>query len=199
MVKMRRNAACLLFCAPLLLWGIGEKDQFTPPDPAKMEKQTISAVTIAAQAFDTETLTKPPFGKANPIKYGILPVWVHIKNGSQKSVKIDNALFQYIDLNRRKIEATPASEVKYANAPKRPNMRPSPIPIPRGKPKNPLEAFEIEGRALAAKMLPPGESAQGFVYFQTDHRGSATLYITGLRDAASGEDLFYFEIPLPAH
>lgn len=197
-MRIRRNAACLLLSAALL-WGIGEKDQFTPPNPDQLDKQTISDVTIAAKAFDTEALCKPPFGKLNPNRYGVLPVWVSIRNGSKKAVRLDRALFQYIDLNRQKIEATPAAEVKYANSPTRPKMTPSPLPIPRGRPKNPLEAFEIEGRSLAAKMLPPGESAHGFVYFQTDHRGGATLYITGLQDAASGEELFYFEVPLPAH
>lgn len=195
-MKMRRNAACLLFGLPVLLWAVGEKDQFTPPSVDQLEKQTISGVTIAAKAFDTEALCKPAFGKLNPNKYGVLPVWVVVKNASNKTVKLDQALFQYIDLNRRKIEATPANEVRYANSPSRPKMTPSPLPIPRGKPKNPLEAFEIEGRSLAAKMLPPGESAHGFVYFQTDHRGGEKLYVTGLRDAASGEELFYFEVPL---
>ena len=164
-----------------------------------MEKQTIAEVTIAAQAFDTEALCKPPFGKVNPNKYSVLPVWVYIKNGSKKAVKLDSALFQFIDLNRTKIDATPANEVRYANSPKRPKMTPSPLPFPMPKGKNPLEAFEIESRSLAAKMLPPGESAQGFVYFQTDLRGGEKLYITGLRDAASGEELFFFEIPLKRH
>ena len=198
-MKMRRNAACLLFCAPFVLLGVGEKDQFTPPAVEQMEKQTISEVTIAAQAFDTEVLCKPPFGKVNPNKYGVLPVWVVVKNNSKKSVKLDGAMFQYHDLNRNKIEATPANEVRFANSPKRPRMSPSPLPFPLPKGKNPLEAFEIEGRSFAAKMLPPGESAQGFVYFQTDHRGGEKLYVTGLRDAATGEELFFFEVPLKSH
>jgi len=198
-MKMRRNAACLLFCAPFVLLGVGEKDQFTPPTVEQMEKQTISEVTIAAQAFDTEVLCKPPFGKVNPNKYGVLPVWVVVKNNSKKSVKLDGAMFQYHDLNRNKIEATPANEVRFANSPKRPRMSPSPLPFPLPKGKNPLEAFEIEGRSFAAKMLPPGESAQGFVYFQTDHRGGEKLYVTGLRDAATGEELFFFEVPLKSH
>ena len=163
-----------------------------------MAKQTISDVTLYAKAFDSEELTKPPFGKANPNKFNVLPVWVRIENNSKKAVKIDKAIYTYIDFDKNKIESTPADEVKYAKNPERPNMNPRPLPIPRGKPKNPLDAFEIEGRALAAKMLPPGESAQGFLYFQTDHRGGATLFVTGYKDAASGEDLFYFEVPLEA-
>jgi len=53
--------------------------------------------------------------------------------------------------------------------PQRPNMIPGPgskIKVLKGK-KNPLDAWEIEGRAFAAQMLPPGQTASGFFYFQT--------------------------------
>ena len=62
--------------------------------------------------------------------------------------------------------------------------------------KNPLAAWEIEGRAFAAKMLPSGQSASGFFYFQTGHRSGSTLYVTGIREASTGKELFYFEVPL---
>jgi hypothetical protein len=46
-------------------------------------------------------------------------------------------------------------------------------------------------------MLAPGETASGFVYFNTDvTSAAASLYITGLQNAATGKDLYYFEIPL---
>jgi hypothetical protein len=45
-------------------------------------------------------------------------------------------------------------------------------------------------------MLPPDESAYGFVYFRTGHRPGAKLYVTGLEDASSGKELFYFDVPL---
>jgi hypothetical protein len=197
-MTLRRNALVLFVNLALAAHGADKNDKFTPPPADQMAKQTISGVTLYARAFDTEDLCKPAFGKVNPNRFHVLPVWVRIENDSKRAVKIDGAVYTYIDLNKAKIEATPAAEVKYAKAPERPNMAPRPLPIPRGRAKNPLDAFEIESRALAAKMLPPGESAQGFIYFQTGHRGGATLFVTGFRDAASGEDLFYFEIPLDA-
>jgi hypothetical protein len=45
-------------------------------------------------------------------------------------------------------------------------------------------------------MLPPGDSAYGFFYFQTGHSRGTSLYISGIREAQSGKELFYFEIPL---
>jgi hypothetical protein len=62
--------------------------------------------------------------------------------------------------------------------------------------KNPLDAWEIEGRAFAAQMLPAGQSASGFFYFQTELQPGATLYISGMRQASTGKELFYFETPL---
>jgi hypothetical protein len=97
------------------------------------------------------------------------------------------------------VEATPASEVRYLRGPDRPKIVQGGPPgigkIGRDK-KNPLNAWEIEGRAFAAKMLPAGQTASGFFYFQTGLQRGATLYLSGLADASSGQELFYFEIPL---
>jgi hypothetical protein len=160
--------------------------------------QTISRLTLAAQAYDTEAMTKPVFGKLNPNKYGVLPVLLMIRNNTGKTVNLAGMRATYVDLHRNKIEATPTAEVKYANSPGRPRFDPGPIP-PITKPgvkKNPLAASEIDERGFAARMLPPDESAHGFLYFQTDHRGGAKIYIDGLTEAATGKELFYFELPL---
>jgi hypothetical protein len=45
-------------------------------------------------------------------------------------------------------------------------------------------------------MIPPGQSAGGFFYFQTGHRSASAAYVSGIRKARSGKELFYFEIPL---
>lgn len=160
--------------------------------------QTISELTMAAQAYDTEAMTKPAFGKLDPNRYGILPVFLMIRNNSGKTINLSRMRATYIDLDRNKIEATPTGEVKYANSPDRPKLTPGPLPpiTKGGVKKNPLAATEIDERGFAAPILPPGETAQGFLYFQTDHRGGAKLFIDGLTEAGTGKELFYFELPL---
>jgi hypothetical protein len=70
-------------------------------------------------------------------------------------------------------------------------------PLPKlMKHKNPLSAWEIEGRAFAARMIPPHESANGFFYFQTEHRRGAKIYLTGIKVAATGQDILFFEVGL---
>ena len=60
---------------------------------------------------------------------------------------------------------------------------------------NLLDTLEIEGRSFTARLLPAGESVNGFFYFQTEPKPGAKLYLTGIKDAASGQDYFYFEVP----
>jgi hypothetical protein len=45
-------------------------------------------------------------------------------------------------------------------------------------------------------MIPAGESAGGFFYFQTGHRPGSRVYVTGLEEASSRRELLYFEFPL---
>jgi hypothetical protein len=145
-------------------------------------------------------MTKTAFGKLNPNRYGVLPVLLMVRNNTDKTVSLVGLRAQYIDRDRNKIEATPTGEVKYANAPDRPRVGPGPLPpLTRGGvKKSPLAASEIDERGFAARMLPPGESAHGFLYFQIDHRGGAKLIIDGLTEAGTGKELFYFELPLDA-
>jgi len=163
-------------------------------------RQTSEKVTIAAQPFLTDEETKEPFGKLNPWRYGVLPVLVVVQNDGKDTLRLDKMKVSYVLPDNTRIEATPASDVKYARGAKPPKNLPSPsIPglhIGQGG-KNPLAAWEIEGRAFAAKVLPPGQSASGFFYFQTpDTSAAASIYIDGLTNAVSGSQLYYFEIPL---
>src|SRR6476469_1204924 len=203
-MSLRRN------CLPLLLTLVAsitivegvdkDKNKFSPgPASSFATKQTNNEVTIAAVAYDTEALASTAFGKVNPYQHGVLPVLVVIQNDSKQTIKLDRMQAQYIDSDREKIDATPSRDVPYLRAPKRPNMNGTPLPGLGGKNKNPLATWEIDGRAFAAKILPPGESAHGFLYFQTGHRRGAQLYVTGLEEAATQKQLFYFEIPLNAH
>lgn len=171
--------------------------KFTPPELDSLpNKQTIEGVTIGVKAYNTETSAKTAFGKVHPYEHGILPVLVVMRNDSKKTIRLGDMVPQYVRGGRDKIEAIPAADVKYTQGPRRPNMNPGPIPgIKFGK-KNPLAAEEIEMRAFSAKMLPPGESAHGFFYFQTGHRSGSSFYLTGLKDAATGQELFFFEIPI---
>lgn len=177
-----------------------DKGTFKPgPADSYPNKQTNSGLTIAAVPYESDEQARTAFGKVNPYKYGVLPVLVVMRNDSGQTMKLDDMQVEYVAQNRTRIEATPPGDVKYIAGGQRPKIGQSPLPT--GGPrisikKNPLAAFEIESRAFSAKMLPPSESASGFFYFQTGTRPGAKLYVTGIKEAASGKEIFYFEIPL---
>lgn len=196
------SQALIAFLSIAAAAGAAEKERpkFTPgPVTSYPNRQTIEKVTVAAEPFDTMTLTQTAFGKLDPNRYGVLPVLVVIENGTDQVVTLDRMKLELIAPDRQRIDATPASDVKYLMGPDRPKVYTGPVPTGAphlGKKKNPLAEWEIEGRAFTARMLPPKESASGFFYFQAPYRSGSTLYLTGLRDARSGKELFYFEIPL---
>src|SRR5689334_15201812 len=138
------------------------KDEGTfKPGPASSydTKQTQDKVTIAAIPYVNDDELKNAFGKDNPYKYGILPVLVVVQNDSGKTLRL-NLRAEFVDERGRHAEAIPTADVPYLASPPRRNDVGGPIPIPTGpigrKNKKVLKGWEIEGRAFAARMLPPG-------------------------------------------
>ena len=159
---------------------------------------TSQGVTIAAVPYETEEQTRTAFGKVNPNTHGVLPVLVVIENHSPSAIRLEGVKVEYGAQGGVRIENTPAQEVRFLRGAREPKMTPGPTVggVHVGRNKNPLSEWEIEGRAFSAKMIAPNDRAGGFFYFQTGSRGGATLMISGLRDARSGQELFFFEIPL---
>lgn len=190
----------MLLLSIFAVQGADKKAPFKPgPAESYPCRQTQEKVTIAVQPFDTQEKTRLAFDKLDPNRYGILPVLVIIRNDGPDTLMLEGLRVEYIADSRQKIEAIPSREVAKVNAPGRPRIYGGPLPtqLPRSSTKkNPLTDWAIEGRAFAAKALPPGESASGFFYFEASHRPGASLYLTGLRVAPSRRELFYFEIPL---
>ena len=173
------------------------ESKFSPgPAASYSTRQTNDKVTVAAVPYDTEELAHTAFGKLNPNQYGVLPVLVIIQNDTDQALRLDRIEVEYTGVDNRHVESTPPSDVQTLNGARRPNVSGSPLPIPRKAPKSPLNTWEVEGRAFAARMLPPHESANGFFYFQTNHRPGSKLYLTGIKEAGTGKDIFFFEIPL---
>ena len=138
-------------------------DKETPfkaaPAASYANHQSNAQITIGVDPYVTLDKVKLAFGKLEPYKFGILPVLVVIQNDGDKAIRLDRLKVEYVGPNHDRVEATPAKDVRYL----RPPQRPSAIDGPAGKvkvlktKKNPLDEWEIEGRALTAQMLPPGQ------------------------------------------
>ncbi|MCU1338500.1 MAG: hypothetical protein JWO19_4081 [Bryobacterales bacterium] len=177
-----------------------DKGRFAPGSASSYPGyQKQEGITIAAIPYITAEQAASAFGKVNPYERGILPVLVIIENGSGKALRLDLKT-QFVDPDNHHLDAIPAEDlIYYQGVKKPPTLGPTtslPIPLPRSQKKGPLNTPEIVNRALSVKLMPPGESAYGFFYFEAHYRPGSMLYLSGLRDAASGKDYFYFDLPL---
>ena len=166
-----------------------------PPAASFAQKQTNDKLMVGAEPYISGEKLKAAFGKLVPYQYGVLPVLVVMQNDSDSTIRLDTLRVEYEGPRGDHVEATPAKDVRYAVGPSRPGVSNKPIPLPTKK-KNPLNVWEIEGRAFAAQMLPPGNSASGFFYFETGWQPGSTIYLTGFSQAKGGKQLAFFEIPL---
>ncbi len=173
-----------------------EEKTFHSGTAASYAHQTSGNVTIGAKPYNTEDLTAEAFGKkADLLKYGVLPVLVVIENKRDQALDLRDLEINLVGADGRHVTAVNPEDIPFlATAGKHPGMSPVRIPLP--KKKNPLNAPEIVTRAFSAKMLPPGDSASGFFYFEARSEAGDKLYMNGLRDARSGQDILYFEFPL---
>ena len=196
---MRRVALIVLLSITAAAAADKDKARFAPgPASSYRGHQTADQITIAAVPFITDEQTRTAFDKVNPNKYGVLPVLVVLENGTGKALRLDIEA-EYVDPGGRHLVAIPAEDVQRYNGVTKPpklGANPLPIPLPHREKKGPLNIWEIGGRAFAAKLLPVGDSVFGFFYFLTEHLPGSHLYLTGLKDAASGKDYFYFEVPI---
>jgi hypothetical protein len=167
-----------------------------PPAGELAHHQTNGKVTIGAEPYVSGDKVKAAFGKLVPYTYGVLPVLVVLQNDSGQTIQLDKLKAEYSGPNGSRADATPAADVRYTRAPAQPSIPSGPLGGIMGKKKNPLDVWEIEGRALAAQMLPAGNTASGFLYFQTGIQKGSTISISGLTEAGTGKELLYFEIPL---
>ncbi len=145
---------------------------------------------------DAETATA--FDKLNPNKYGVLPVLVILENETGKALRLDLTA-EFITADNKHVRALSVDETQHLRGVTKPpkiGAAPLPIPFPSRKKGGPLNVWEIEGRAFVAKLLPVGERVYGFFYFDAELEPGSKLYLTGIRDASSGQDYFYYEVPL---
>ena len=179
--------------------GLAADKQTSFRAPAASEfthHQTNNKVILGAEPYVSGEKVKIAFGKLDPYANGVLPVLVAIQNSSDRTIKLDRMEVWYVGPHGDRTEATPAKDVRYTVPPQRPSMVPGPMGLPAKGKKNPFDVWEIEGRAFAAQALPAGNSAYGFFYFRTGIQRGATIYVSGMVDASSGEELLFFEVPL---
>lgn len=170
------------------VWHVGKA--------ADYPNQTASQITIGAKPFASDAETEPVFGKkADFNKYGILPVLVVIENRRSKTLDLRDLEVTLVGRKGQHVDPLKPDEVAYIALPaQRPTTAKLPFPTP--KKKNPLNVPELTGRAFVSKLIPPGDSASGFFYFEAQPEPGMKLYLNKLREQPSGEEILYFEFTI---
>jgi hypothetical protein len=184
--------------------GAGDEGFQVKPAHEYTARQEQAGVTVAVKLYRSEEEQKEAFGKAQPYKYGFLPLLLVIANDGDHALGLDKLKVRFIDSRGEGLEPIPAEDLTYFN-PKghQPKDRPSYIPIPLGRPKvkkGPLAKPEITQREFTAPVVAPKTTVSGFFYYGagTGPLTGSAVYVSGIRDMTTGSDLFYFEIPLEA-
>jgi hypothetical protein len=137
------------------------------------------------------------FGKRTDLlRYGVLPVLVVVENKRDKALDLRDLEVNLVAADGRHASAVSPEDIPFlATAGKHPSQTGVRVPVPLPKKKNPLDTAAIVERAFIAKMLPAGDSASGFFYFEAKSEPGDKVYLNGLRDVRSGQEITYFEFP----
>jgi hypothetical protein len=185
-----------------LVEGSSAKDTFHPSPASQYAHQSSENVTVGAKVFAKPDEIAATFGKkADLLKYGVLPVLVVVENKREKTLDLRNLQVTLVAADGRHVSAVDPGDVialgAYGQSGGSRSQIPLPIPLHTTK-KNRLNTPEIAERAFSAKMLPPGESASGFYYFEAKSEGGDQVYLEGMKEMPSGHEILYFEFPLDA-
>jgi hypothetical protein len=192
--------AALVWAASLTAAG----DFKVNPAATYKARQEQAGVTVAVQPYRGEDEQKQIFDKAEPYKYGFLPVLLVITNSSDHALSLEGLKARFITSRREGLEPVSGEDLAFFNPPgHKPKDRPSYIPIPIGRPKarkGPLAKTAITQLEFQAPVIGPGTTVGGFFYYATGNEDDpipgSQMYISGIRDLTTGGELFYFEIPL---
>jgi hypothetical protein len=181
----------------LPLWGgapfADDPQRVRPREAASYDaRDSHEGITIAAEAYDSDEKIKAAFGNHDPRKFGVLPVYVVFFNPSKDALRLDG-LEVTLERGRARFPLVPAVEVS-----RRVNGFKAPNGIKPPKLKAPISS--IIDQEFLLKMIPPGETAGGFLYF--DHfegplsqgQDDTRVYLNKIKWAGSGRELMYFEI-----
>jgi hypothetical protein len=187
----------LAFCVILsIASSLPAAEPFRAGSASTYAHQSAEKVTVGAKSFDKPDLVEQAFGKKlDLLKYGIVPVLVVIENNGKEAIDLQNIEVNLVAADGRRATAVSPQELMHLNGPtKRPGLSKTPIPLP--KKRNPLESPEIVARSFVARIVPPGDNASGFFYFEAEPEKGDKLYLSGMRHARSGQEILYFEFAL---
>ncbi len=211
-MKEQLQAGVLVLALAAPLAGAAQ-DNSTRPDPSKFPAYaSYQGVTIAAVPIPDTPAAERIFGpRAAPTRAGFLPVEVIIFNQRSEIIRVKVGRIKIIGFDNQfeQVDPQAVAEGLYPR-PEVDRPKPSRLPVPwprkpkvkKDKKRAQREEAEaaLRSRQLRTALVAPGGYARGYLYF--DLRGKSidlagsSLYVPGVEEEATGEQLLFFEISL---
>ena len=199
----------------LLIVGLattaGASDHTAPPvQPAStypaVEVHDKEQVAIAIEPYDTKE--KESIFRIDYLAHGVMPVRLIVTNLGDKPISLRDARILFYTAGGDRIQAAEPEDVeRLMTRTQREGKRiplPGPLPPIKMKPKASNKDIEQDFNQFEyqALVVEPHSTRAGFLFYdvsQLDHPlQGAKMHLRQLRDA-SGNELFYFEIPFDTY
>ncbi len=201
-MRLAAVAALLLVSAAL--------PQAVPVDPVRLPAHDFhQGILVACDAYQNAQRAKKTFGKQNPLKAGILPIAVYIRNSTKWPVAITlhAVRLEIVPPKGPRQQLDPLTPDEVATTilhPKRPEFGargrfPLPFPTSNGSKKRRKLREKLELLSFPDAVIAPGATVHGFFYFNMDGDYDALrfarFYVPDLKFLGSTKPIMFFEAP----
>jgi hypothetical protein len=201
------RCALLILIASIAAFAFDYKPPDIPPAghadkyPAH-ETHKNEAVTIGLDPYGPE---KDSVFHIKFAEHHILPVRLIISNDGDQPISLVDGKFEFTTPHKGKGYPLTKEDVERAVTNSGPPERTVPVPLPVPIPKRKAQRLpkgtdeEVDYLIFKAEAVEPHNTQSGFLFFDVSGVSQpligSHILITGLRNA-SGQELFYFDIPL---
>jgi len=183
------------------------------PHVAKVDPSTLIArdshqgILIACDPYENPERAKKEMGKENPLKAGILPVDVYVRNSNPwpVAIRLSEVRLELVTpgSGRQQLDSLSAGDVAMAILHPQPNpqsRRRLPIPFPNLGHNGKWQKLRdnLQSLAFPDAVVAPNATVHGFFYFNLDGDYSvipyARLYVPDLKFLGNTQAIMFFDV-----
>jgi hypothetical protein len=179
-------------------------------DPVTLAaRDSHQGILIACDPYQDAERAKKAIGKENPLKAGVLPVEVYVRNSTRwpVAISLDSIRLEIAppQAEREQIEPLRAGDVASLilhPQPKNPAQRRLPIPFPSTGRNGKWQKLrdQLQSVAFPDAVVAPGATVHGFFYFNLSGDFSvvryARFYVPDLKFLGNTQAIMFFDVHL---
>lgn len=184
--------------------------QTAPVDPARLPaRDSHQGILIACEPYVNQDRVKQLMGKQNPLKAGVLPLEMYVRNSTAWPVAIALGKIR-LELNipgngRDQLQPLGAGDVASLILHPKPVEVPRerlPLPIPRESQGRKWQNIRdtLESVSFPAAVVAPGATVHGFLFFDLEGQYNvirySRLYVPDLNFLGNTQSIMFFEADL---